>query len=73
MFMKRLQDGQLDGCDMTFRELATVEASMTKTLTAHYHGRIAYPDQPNEDKSEPQQQDETEQPEQNEQEQETSQ
>jgi len=44
--MKRLQDGQLDQCDMTFSELARVQASMVKTLTAHYHGRIAYPEQP---------------------------
>jgi putative nucleotidyltransferase with HDIG domain len=44
--MKRMQDGQLDECDMTFRELAKVQASMVKTLTAHYHGRIAYPEQP---------------------------
>jgi putative nucleotidyltransferase with HDIG domain len=44
--MKRLQDGQLDECDMTFRELAKVQASMVKTLTAHYHGRITYPEQP---------------------------
>ncbi|MBN1796237.1 MAG: HDIG domain-containing protein [Sedimentisphaerales bacterium] len=44
--MKRLQDGQLNECDMTFRELARVQASMIKTLTAHYHGRIVYPQQP---------------------------
>jgi len=44
--MKRMQDGQLDECDMNFRELAKVQASMVKTLAAHYHGRIAYPEQP---------------------------
>ena len=48
---KRMQDGQLDECDMTFRELAKVQASMVKTLTAHYHGRIAYPEQPDEPRS----------------------
>jgi hypothetical protein len=48
--MKRMQDGQLDECDMTFRELAKVQASMVKTLTAHYHGRIAYPEQPDKEK-----------------------
>ncbi len=41
--MKRLQDGQFDECDISLRELSQVEASMSKTLTAHYHGRIAYP------------------------------
>jgi putative nucleotidyltransferase with HDIG domain len=50
--MKRMQDGQLDECDMTFRELAKVQASMVKTLAAHYHGRITYPEQPDEPISE---------------------
>jgi putative nucleotidyltransferase with HDIG domain len=44
--MKRMQDGQFDECDMTFGELAKVQKSMVKTLSAHYHGRIAYPQQP---------------------------
>ncbi len=41
--MKRLQDGQFDECDLTLRELSGIEASMAKSLAAHYHGRIAYP------------------------------
>lgn len=45
MAMKRLQDGQFDECDMTLRELSRIEISMAKTLTAHYHSRIAYPKQ----------------------------
>jgi putative nucleotidyltransferase with HDIG domain len=43
MAMRRLQDGQLDQCEMTLRELSQIEASISKTLAAHYHGRIAYP------------------------------
>ena len=43
MAMRRLQDGQFYECDISLRELSLVEASMTKTLAAHYHGRIAYP------------------------------
>lgn len=43
MAMKRLQDGQFDECDLTLRELSQIEASISKTLAAHYHGRIAYP------------------------------
>jgi putative nucleotidyltransferase with HDIG domain len=43
MSMKRLQDGQFDECDLSFRELSRIEASMVKSLTAQYHGRIAYP------------------------------
>ncbi|HOL32868.1 MAG TPA: HDIG domain-containing protein, partial [Anaerohalosphaeraceae bacterium] len=41
--MKRLQDGQFDECDLTLRELSLIEASLSKSLTAHHHGRIAYP------------------------------
>ncbi|MGD9110007.1 MAG: HDIG domain-containing protein [Phycisphaerales bacterium] len=45
MALKRLQDGQFDECDMTLRELSRIEVSMAKTLTAHYHSRITYPEQ----------------------------
>jgi cyclic-di-AMP phosphodiesterase PgpH len=43
MAMKRLQDGQFDECDLSLRELSLIEASISKSLAAHYHGRIAYP------------------------------
>ena len=46
MAMKRLQDGQFDECDLSLRELSLIEASMVKTLAAHYHGRVAYPKPP---------------------------
>jgi hypothetical protein len=46
MAMKRLQDGQFDECDLSLRELSQIETSMSKTLAAHYHGRIQYPTQP---------------------------
>ena len=46
MAMKRLQDGQFDECDLSLRELSQIEASISKTLAAHYHGRIAYPKEP---------------------------
>jgi hypothetical protein len=46
MAMKRLQDGQFDECDLTLLELSRIEASISKTLAAHYHGRIAYPHPP---------------------------
>jgi cyclic-di-AMP phosphodiesterase PgpH len=41
--MRRLQDGQFDECDLTLRELSRIEAAISKSLAAHYHGRIAYP------------------------------
>ena len=46
MVMKRLQDGQFDECDLTLRELSQIEQSIAKSLAAHYHGRIAYPQAP---------------------------
>jgi len=46
MAMRRLQDGQFDECDLSLRELSQIEASITKTLAAHHHGRIAYPKAP---------------------------
>jgi len=46
MAMRRLQDGQFDECDLSLRELSQIEASISKTLAAHHHGRIAYPKPP---------------------------
>lgn len=43
MAMKRLQDGQFDECELSLRELSLIEASLAKSLAAHYHGRVAYP------------------------------
>ena len=53
MAMKRLQDGQFDECDLTLRELSRIEDSMSKSLAAQYHGRIAYPSPPDEPMSLP--------------------
>jgi hypothetical protein len=44
--MKRLMDGQFEECDLTLRDLATIEKSLVKTLAGIYHGRIAYPSAP---------------------------
>jgi hypothetical protein len=46
---------------MSLRELSQIEASISKTLAAHYHGRIAYPKPPDEP---PETDSKTEQPEQ---------
>lgn len=40
---KRLTDGQFNHCQINFAELQQIEEAITKTLTAIYHGRIAYP------------------------------
>lgn len=40
---KRLMDGQFDECDLTLRQLQIIVESISKTVSAIYHGRIAYP------------------------------
>ena len=44
--MKRLQDGQFDECELSLRELSQIETSISKTLAAHHHARVAYPKAP---------------------------
>jgi len=44
--MAKLQDGQFDECDLTLRDLATIESSMTKTLASMHHHRVKYPEDP---------------------------
>lgn len=41
--MDRLNDGQLDDCEINLRELSAVEQSIVKSLCAIHHGRIKYP------------------------------
>ena len=43
IIQKRLKEGQLDDCALTFRELSRVRNSFAKTLTSMLHARIAYP------------------------------
>lgn len=40
---KRLNDGQFDECELTFRQLATINRSLVKSLCGIYHARISYP------------------------------
>ncbi len=61
MAMRRLQDGQFDECELSLRELAQIEASISKTLAAHYHSRLAYPQPPDVPESERSQADEHDQ------------
>jgi membrane-associated HD superfamily phosphohydrolase len=38
----KINDGQLDGCPLTLRELALVKESFSKTLRSMLHSRIDY-------------------------------
>lgn len=40
---KRLEDGELENCDLTFRELSIVKQSFLNILTGIHHTRIKYP------------------------------
>ncbi|MDE3839652.1 hypothetical protein C0966_09815 [Bacillus methanolicus] len=40
----RLQDGQLNECDITLKELETVAHSLCETLKGIFHSRIEYPE-----------------------------
>jgi putative nucleotidyltransferase with HDIG domain len=39
----RLQDGQLDECELTFKDLEKIVSSMTRSLTSLLHARVEYP------------------------------
>lgn len=43
MVQERLDDGQLDESDLTFRDVERIIASFTRTLTGILHSRIDYP------------------------------
>jgi len=47
----KLRDGQLDECDLTFKELSKITDCFVRTITSIMHARIEYPDGPtNEDR-----------------------
>ncbi len=41
---ERLDDGQLDDCSLTFKELGIIKNTLVKTLMHTYHARIKYPE-----------------------------
>lgn len=43
MTRRRIEDGQLDECDLTLRDIERIKRSLIKSLLGIYHGRIAYP------------------------------
>jgi putative nucleotidyltransferase with HDIG domain len=48
---ERLEDGQLDDCLLTLREVHEIEESLIKSLCGMYHGRIAYPSESEKEKA----------------------
>jgi putative nucleotidyltransferase with HDIG domain len=43
IFKSRLNDGQLDNCDLTLKDLNKIKAAFIKSLMGIYHQRIEYP------------------------------
>jgi putative nucleotidyltransferase with HDIG domain len=43
IIMDKVQDGQLDRSDLTFKDIDTVRDSFTRILAGHFHSRIGYP------------------------------
>ncbi len=41
----RLEDGQFDECDLTFKELDLIARSICETLQGIFHSRIEYPEE----------------------------
>lgn len=40
---QKLADGQLDECDLTFKDIQKIQAAFARLLSAMLHGRVAYP------------------------------
>jgi putative nucleotidyltransferase with HDIG domain len=51
MFKSRIEDGQLDECPLTFKELHEIRSSFTYTLLNMLHSRVEYPKDMNAKKS----------------------
>ncbi|MGJ8695019.1 MAG: HD family phosphohydrolase [Verrucomicrobiaceae bacterium] len=49
--LKRIRDGQLDGCDLTLSELTKIRAVFAKTLRSMLHARVNYPKEVDDEQS----------------------
>jgi len=52
IFRERIEDGQLDNTDLTFRDLQLIKDTFLKMLLGIYHVRVKYPDQEEEEPDE---------------------
>lgn len=43
---ERIEDGQLDECDLTVRDIARIQEAFVSMLKGIYHPRVAYPEAP---------------------------
>jgi membrane-associated HD superfamily phosphohydrolase len=45
----KFESGELEGCDLTLRELHLIEESFIRVLIGIFHKRIAYPEEEREE------------------------
>lgn len=45
LISKKVEDGQLNNCDLTFNDIAKIKNSFVNLLTGYYHNRIKYQNQ----------------------------
>jgi membrane-associated HD superfamily phosphohydrolase len=45
MILDKIQDGQLDSCNLTLRELEIIRHSFVRIMAGQFHSRIEYPKQ----------------------------
>jgi len=50
LITKKVEDGQLDKCGLTFSDIARIRESFVNLLTGYYHNRIKYQNQQDPDK-----------------------
>ncbi len=43
---ERIEDGQLDECDLTVRDIARIQEAFVSMLKGIYHPRVSYPESP---------------------------
>lgn len=43
LIKQKVEDGQLDDCDITFRELKIIRQSFLYSLKGYFHQRVRYP------------------------------
>ena len=45
IIQKNLENGQLEECDLTFKDLNKIGDSFSRILTGMFHSRVEYPDE----------------------------
>ncbi|MFT5303541.1 MAG: putative nucleotidyltransferase with HDIG domain, partial [Mariniblastus sp.] len=50
---KKFEDGQFEDCDITIKQLYTIQESLIKSLNAMYHARVKYPEKDKDKEKEP--------------------